>query len=309
MASSFPFFKTRTQAWSYLQQLQLQCLQLRMLTTLRAVVLINAHFQFAADTACYAGMSVCAAVENQPTTSCSRTGTHLSSVQSRGSYRSLKRKIPRQTRFNKRKRLCDKENQSPSLDTELYKDKEDKTPNLTTPNRPLSPNYSSPLHEEVACSSIKEVEDDLLASKFDQFTSSDKQNEMELSKGPQRILFPGSKLTVDTSNAVLHTFMCRHHLTNQAKADLLRIMQIYLPGALIPSSVYTFEKSTNSSSNNLSPEVTEHHYCPSCKTILNNPLNLECPQEQCKKSLSYEKAPSFITVSIAGQLQCLFKRK
>lgn len=73
----------------------------------------------------------------------------------------------------------------------------------------------------------------------------------------QRLLFPCSALT---SNALLQTFMCRQHFTNQTKADLLRI--IFMPGAQIPSSLYSLEKFTTENADSSYPEVTEFHYCP-----------------------------------------------
>ncbi len=198
----------------------------------------------------------------------------------RGSYRSVQRKPPRQTKHNKKRRV----------------DKEEQIPCQPDPE----------LHEEDLSLDAEEPHDaeptTLADDEFDTSTSPDNQVEIE------QCLFPGSSLTVKASNSVLQTYMCRHYLTHQAKADLLRIMQIFLPDARIPSSLHAFEKHV-SSPNSSSPEVSEHHYCPGCKTILSNPLASECPQEKCKIGLVCDKTPYFITVSIAGQLKCLLNRK
>ncbi len=154
------------------------------------------------------------------TAPCSRPRlTPLSPVKStsRNDYRSLKRKVPRQTNFNKKRRVEKHASPCPVAEEDSEDDR-------------------SPV----------EVTDE----SFTPFDNQPTENEIE---SQQHLLFPGSALTVNTNTALFQTLMCRHHFTHQAKADSLRIMQIFLPGAQIPSSVYAFDKCTKSADSSNHP--------------------------------------------------------
>ncbi len=111
--------------------------------------------------------------------------TPLSPVKStsRNYYRSLKRKVPRQTNFNKKRRV----------------------------EKHASP---CPVAEEDSEDDRSPVE--ATDESFTPFDNQPTENEIE---SQQRLLFPGSALTVNTSNALLQTLMCRHHFTHQVKAQ------------------------------------------------------------------------------------------
>ena len=122
-------------------------------------------------------------------------------------------------------------------------------------------------------------------------------------------LFPGSSLTVNTSNMLLRSFMCCHHLTQRAKSDLLQLLQIHLPEeSLVSPSLYMFEKNCSKNCPDCSPEVTEHYYCSGCNASLTGPNGPRCSQEYCS-SHGEVKHAFFLTVSVADQLKLLFKRK
>jgi hypothetical protein len=98
----------------------------------------------------------------------------------------------------------------------------------------------------------------------------------------QTYVFPGSSLTVGTSNMLLRSFMCRHHLTHRAKSDLLQLLQIHLPEeSQVPPSLYLFEKKCSENLPGCSPEVTEHYYCSACNASLTGPGGSGCSQECC----------------------------
>ena len=126
----------------------------------------------------------------------------------------------------------------------------------------------------------------------------------------QTYVFPGSSLPVDTSNMLLHSFMCRHHLTQRAKIDLLQLLQMHLPeNNQVPPPLYKFEKKYLENFPDCSPEVTEHYYCSACNASLSGPGGSGCSQEYCPSHNEVKNAPYFITVSIADQLKLLLKRK
>ena len=218
----------------------------------------------------------------------------LTPLNSRGLYRSLRR-IPRQTIYNRKKRkVCSgttKENDANelclnSVDPSNLRFEDTPTRDVSPPNLvedTPTPDVSLPNLVEENCNEI-------------------------VCQIPQRVLFPGSALSVNTSNIILRSFMCRHHLTHQAKADLLQVLRIHLPDtSQLPSSLYTFQKTCSMGSTDSDPVVTEHHYCSNCDSLLSDPISSMC--SDCGTSHSLGTTPRFLTVSIANQLQLLLKRR
>lgn len=122
-------------------------------------------------------------------------------------------------------------------------------------------------------------------------------------------LFPGSLLTSSTSHLLISSYANRHHLSSQGKEDLLRLLHLHLPSDnLLPPSLYAFRK-ISVSSNDITPEPTEHFYCPRCYTPLQTSESTICPNQCCRNSLLPECTPSFTTLSLSLQLQTLLKRK
>ena len=211
--------------------------------------------------------------------------THLTPLNSqiKKVYR-VKHRIPRQTLYNRKRRKLlnnngenvDNSSCSPRENTAdgLYLDSDTSSDSCidTTPTPDSSP--------------LITLEEDGNECDSDQLVPS------------QHLLFPGSTVTTDTSSMVIRSFMCRQRLTYQAKADLLQLLQIHVPETNnLPSLVYMFQKSYTSSCTDYDPLVTEHHYCPSCTTVLSDPSTSVCTQERCGIPLSYNATPYFITVS------------
>lgn len=102
--------------------------------------------------------------------------------------------------------------------------------------------------------------------------------------------------------------MCRHHLTGQAREDLLQLLRLHLPNEnQLPSSMYLFQKQSNQ--NDITSTLTYHHYCPQCYTAIPNSATIKCPNALCSVEVTYESSPYFITVSVADQLKTVLSSK
>ena len=223
-----------------------------------------------------------------PTTPCSSNNrTPLTPINSRGSYRSQKR-IPRQTLHNRKKRklnsasaktvdenLPQSESNCHSVDGHLDIDHG----HSYDVDIPIQNSETPPTHTN-ECSEAADDDDEDCQIAY---------------------LFPGSSLAVNTSNMLLRSFMCCHHLTQRAKSDLLQLLQIHLPEeSLVSPSLYMFEKNCSKNCPDRSPEVTEHYYCSGCNASLTGPNGPGCSQEYCS-SHDEVKHAFFLTVSVADR--------
>ncbi len=213
------------------------------------------------------------------------TGATLNSSQV---YRSLSKRIPRQTLHNrKKKKLCD------------------------TPEAPvdISDGMCSPdVIFDISSDDTTVSLDDMTPPAV---TTPDVPSDDSNTPTRRHNLFAGSSLDVATSYMLISTFMCRHHLTHQAKSDLLQLLHIHLPDEnSLPSSVYTFQKMNSNMSVSCDPAVTEHRYCSHCYMVLPDPASTACSNE-CSRDqpLPLNSTPHFFTISIADQLKVLFKRQ
>lgn len=120
------------------------------------------------------------------------------------------------------------------------------------------------------------------------------------------MLYEGSQLSTENSLLLLNSYMCRHHLTRQAREDLLELVRLHLPKKnKLPSSLYLFQK-TSDQIDAVVPNY--HHYCPECYTLLQDSTTTLCSNECCKTTINFESSPYFITVSIANQLNTMLSR-
>ena len=128
---------------------------------------------------------------------------------------------------------------------------------------------------------------------------------------PGKVLYPGVTLSIDTSNLLIRSYMCRYHLTHRAKAHLLELLQIHLPKPNeLSSSLHYFQKvTTDCRSLEFEPAVTEHRFCFNCNTLIYNSESSTCSQPQCGMPVSFKSAPYLMTVSIADQLRCFLRSK
>ena len=218
-----------------------------------------------------------------------RRRTPLTPVNSqhRKQYRICKR-IPRQTLHNRKKRKLSSGDM-----------------NLDDPETPVNPELNA-------------ITDDLPHQDDDQpdptsFSGDIATPDLSLSgeydhEETKQDLFSDSSISVCTSNMLIRSFMCRHHLTYQAKTDLLQLLQIHMPNPNnLPSSLYKFQKMNTKCLLDVDPVVTEHHYCSICYTVLSDQTSSTCTQ--CGMPLVCNTTPYFITVSISDQLKVFLKRK
>lgn len=120
-------------------------------------------------------------------------------------------------------------------------------------------------------------------------------------------LYEGSSLSTEASHILISSYMCRHHLTRQAREDLLQLLQIHLPKEnQLQSSLYTFYKLADHG-RDITPDY--HHYCSQCYTLLPSGSATVCPNQSCNAVVNKESSNFFITVSIADQLQILLSSK
>lgn len=120
-------------------------------------------------------------------------------------------------------------------------------------------------------------------------------------------LYDGSSISTETSHLLISSYMCRHHLTGQAREDLLKLLQFHLPKEnQLPPSLFTFNRKADHSSN-ITPDY--HYYCSECYTLLPSENDILCPNKSCNTTINKESSKCFITVSIAEQLKILLSSK
>ena len=121
-------------------------------------------------------------------------------------------------------------------------------------------------------------------------------------------LYEGSMLTTENSLLLLNSYMCHHNLTQQGCQDLLQLLRLHLPTEnALPSSLYLFHKqSKETESQNTDVEPNYHHYCPECYTLLSDREITLCVNEYCEADVNFDLSPCFMTVSIADQLKNFF---
>ena len=209
---------------------------------------------------------------------------------SRGPYRSL-RPTPRQTLYNRKRRRTMVTAQDTVPQCNEASAARDDEPLLETDTQP-----ESGVMTEIAADECAVVDQPSLPVSVDICSS-------------QPPLFPGSLLTSGTSHLLIESFANRHHLSSQGKEDLLRLLHLHLPSDnLLPQSLYAFRKVSNPL-NDITPEPTEHFYCPRCYSPLQTSESTFCPNQYCGSSLLPQSIPSFTTLSVSLQLQVLVKRK
>ena len=125
---------------------------------------------------------------------------------------------------------------------------------------------------------------------------------------PHNYLYQETALRVDTSNLLIRSYMCCHHLTRKAKEDLLQLLHIHLskPNEL-SSSMYMFQTSNGSAVDFEPPIITQHRYCSDCDNICNITESSTCSRQKCQKAICFDTTPYFITVSIADQIKFFLK--
>ena len=121
-------------------------------------------------------------------------------------------------------------------------------------------------------------------------------------------LYPGSSISLTDSQLLFRSFASRHHLSNQAKQDLLDLLHCHIPDVSVelPGSLFRF-KNKFSASANFENIITEQLYCSKCFIpIPTVKQHLPCPNTLCGAPSS--EFSIFLTLSIDKQLENLLKR-
>lgn len=124
---------------------------------------------------------------------------------------------------------------------------------------------------------------------------------------PAQPLYEGSSLSADTAHLLVSSYMCRHSLTGRAREDLLHLLQLLLPqSSSLSSSLYLLKKQTNHSTD-ITPDF--YYFCSNCYSILADTKVSICPNQICGMALNQSTQSFFMTVSVAEQLKVLLKSK
>ncbi|XP_065900912.1 uncharacterized protein [Dysidea avara] len=120
-------------------------------------------------------------------------------------------------------------------------------------------------------------------------------------------LFEGSSLNTLTSNVLILKYSMKHKLTNDALADLLKLLKLHLPTPNhCAESVYCLRKSLDQFVTGY--VHTTHYFCSSCTTEVEVNCAL-CPNSDCEAALvSNDSRSSFIEIPIEQQLKKIIKR-
>lgn len=226
---------------------------------------------------------------------------------SRGPYRQVRR-TPRQTVFNRVKRTTTStSHEPPSQERHGYHSEDDEE---SAPRPPVQAAQQARQDHDDA-NEIVSHETNVFAeagSDPGSLQCNDEHPTTDCSAVSGALLYSGSSITATDSQLVLRSFMSRYHLTKQAKEDL-DVVRVHIPQLdnTLPRSLYCF-RNKFSESHSTDAMIKENFYCQSCYSPIENEGVL-CPNLHCCFHTSYpSEYPSFITLSIAEQLNMLLKR-
>ena len=117
----------------------------------------------------------------------------------------------------------------------------------------------------------------------------------------ERMLYDCAPLTISSSNYLVLKYKLRHNLTNEAVADLLKLLALHCPTPNL--CIYHLNKSFPE----LGIPITYHFYCTACLQSVNETDEM-CPV--CANSLVDLDSISYFTeLDMETQLLKLFQRK
>ena len=120
-------------------------------------------------------------------------------------------------------------------------------------------------------------------------------------------LYKDATVTKLAAHAMVHLFAMEHKLSNQALSDLIRIMNVLLPGHKFASSTYMLKKYFVGRFQE--PLPIKHKYCGSCLEILLSSSGTDT-NDVCKNKTCQEldcPAEEFLEVDLCNQLARLYK--
>jgi hypothetical protein len=228
---------------------------------------------------------------NQVTACVESCMTQASSCRRKGTAYRIKKRVPRQTRFNRSRRLYIRGHSEQTDSGEVLPGAEDSAGEV------LAGAEDSAGEVLPGANSTGDSTGDPIA------------HDSPVSEDSQPRLYPGSLLTPSTSNLTISSYISRHHLSKQAQEDLLHLLHLHVPVTdLFPSSLHTFRKNSGRSDVGTIQQFY-HYFCPRCHTNLANNQYEVCPNTSCSTALCQDLVPSFFTLSITDQLKNLFERK
>jgi hypothetical protein len=120
-------------------------------------------------------------------------------------------------------------------------------------------------------------------------------------------VFFNCPITNSASNLLILQYSMRHSLSQEAVADLLKLLSIHCPTPnTVPSSRYRFQKQFPS----LQCAVTIHYFCSFCLQEVSGKEVSICPNSTCGKSLhGFQALSSFFELSSEQQMANLLERK
>ena len=114
-------------------------------------------------------------------------------------------------------------------------------------------------------------------------------------------LYNNARLTMKTSRILIQKFLLRHHLSDAAKSDLLKIIELHCPK---PNNCYITNYQFQKGCSNLLSSITMHQFCTQCLQEVQEEDNtcVNCHQNITQKnSRSY-----FLKMCVEEQLQTFF---
>lgn len=120
-------------------------------------------------------------------------------------------------------------------------------------------------------------------------------------------LFEGSTLTVKTSSVLIQQYKMRHGLTEEALADLLKLIKMHcaIPNKF-PASVFHLKKNFP----NIHYSYKLHHFCSKCVQSV-EACATNCTNELCNTDFteSPDATSSFIEIPVESQLTTILESK
>ena len=113
-------------------------------------------------------------------------------------------------------------------------------------------------------------------------------------------LYQDSAISTSASNVLIMEYSIKHNLTNDALADLLKLLRVHLPSPNnCTASAHLFKKLFAK----FSSDHTTHYFCNSCSTEIESACTV-CPNSNCEAAtISNFTRSSFIEVPIEQQIK------
>ena len=121
------------------------------------------------------------------------------------------------------------------------------------------------------------------------------ETEMHDNSSDHENIYKGAPITTASSSVLLMKFIMKHRITQEALADLLKVLQLHCPSPNnIPSTVYHFKKQFK----DFQYPINYHYFCSKCLAEVSTESEI-CNNSYCKSTLTETHAKSsFIEVQL-----------